>query len=110
LQVRQLIKVAETTFGGLSVLINNASSPHPAGEGMAGWTGSLQTDLFGTIYATRWAIEAIRRSGGGSIVNIFSISALWHGRKAPGGFPGYDVAKLGVIRFTTGVAKEVAKH
>jgi NAD(P)-dependent dehydrogenase (short-subunit alcohol dehydrogenase family) len=109
LQVRQLIEFAETTFGGLSVLVNNASSPHPAGEGMAGWTGSLQTDLFGTIYATRWAIEAMRRSGGGSIVNISSISALWHGRKTPGGFPGYDVAKLGVIRLTTAVAREVAK-
>ena len=43
-------------------------------------------------------------------MNIASISALWHGRKTPGGFPGYDVAKLGVIRLTTGVAKEVAKE
>src|SRR5262249_660788 len=77
---------------------------------MAGWTHSLQVDLLGTIYATRWAIEAMRRSGGGSIVNIASISALWHGRKTPGGFPGYDVAKLGVIRLTTGGAKDVAKE
>jgi NAD(P)-dependent dehydrogenase (short-subunit alcohol dehydrogenase family) len=107
LQVQQLIAFAESTFGGLSVLVNNASSPHSAGEGMAGWTQSLQTDLLGTIYATRWAIETMRRSGGGSIV-IASISALGHGRKTPGGFPGYDVAKLGVIRLTTGVAREVA--
>jgi len=106
-QVRQLINFAETTFGGLAVLVNNASSPHPSGEGMAGWASSLQTDLLGTIYATQYAIEAMRRSGGGSIVNISSISALWHGRRTPGGFPGYDVAKLGVIRLTTGVAKDV---
>jgi NAD(P)-dependent dehydrogenase (short-subunit alcohol dehydrogenase family) len=109
LQVQQLILFAESTFGVLTVLVNNASSPHSAGEGMAGWTHSLQTDLLGTIYATRWAIEAMRRSGGGSIVNISSISALWHGRKTPGGFPGYDVAKLGVIRLTTGVAKDVGR-
>lgn len=109
LQVRQLIEFAESTFGALSVLVNNASSPHPTGEGMAGWTQSIQTDLLGTIYATRWAIEAMRRSGGGSIVNLSSISALWHGRKTPGGFPGYDVAKSGVIRLTTGLAREVAK-
>ena len=110
LQVQQLIKFTESKFGAPSVLVNNASSPHPAGEGMAAWTHSLQVDLLGTIYATRWAIEAMRRSGGGSIVNIASISALWHGRKTPGGFPGYDVAKLGVIRLTTGVAKDVAKE
>ena len=109
MRVRQLIGFAESTFGGLSVLVNNASSPHPAGEGMAGWSPALQTDLLGTIYCTRCAIEAMRRYGGGSIVNMSSISALWHGRKTPGGFPGYDVAKLGVIRLTTGVARDVAK-
>jgi NAD(P)-dependent dehydrogenase (short-subunit alcohol dehydrogenase family) len=108
LQVRALIEFTESSFGSLSVLVNNASSPHPAGEGMGGWITSLQTDLLGTIYATRYAVEAMRRLGGGSIVNISSISALWHGRKTPGGFPGYDVAKLGVIRLTTGVAKEIA--
>jgi hypothetical protein len=36
LQAQQLIEFAVSTYGGLSVLINNASSPHPAGEGMAG--------------------------------------------------------------------------
>jgi len=110
LEAQKLIEFAESKFGSLSVLVNNASSPHPAGEGLAGWIGSLQTDLLGAIYVTRWAIEAMRRSGGGSIVNISSISALWHGRKTPGGFPGYDVAKLGVIRLTTGLAKDVAKE
>jgi len=109
LQVEKLIQFAESKFGSLSVLVNNASSPHPASEGLAGWIGSLQTDLLGAIFASRWAIEAMRRSGGGSIVNLSSISALWHGRKTPGGFPGYDVAKAGVIRLTTGLAKDVAK-
>ena len=91
------------------MLVNNASSPHPSGEGIAGWMGSIQTDLLGTIYATRWAMEAMRRTGGGSIVNISSISAFWHGRTTPGGFPGYDVAKVGVLRLTTGLAASAAK-
>lgn len=108
-QVRDLIRFAESTFGGLSVLVNNASAPHPDGDGMAGWIRSLRTDLLGTFYATRYAVEAMRRLGGGSIVNISSISALWHGRTTPGGFPGYDAAKSGVIRLTTGLAGDVAK-
>ena len=37
-------------------------------------------------------------------MNMASISALWHGRTSPGGFPGYDVAKAGIIRLTTGLA------
>src|SRR5215470_14821111 len=46
----------------------------------------------------------MRQGGGGAIVNVASISALWHGRKTPGGFPGYDVAKAGMIRMTTRLA------
>jgi NAD(P)-dependent dehydrogenase (short-subunit alcohol dehydrogenase family) len=108
-QARQLIEFAKSKFGGLSVLVNNASAPHPTADGIAGWTHALQTDLLGTMHATRWAIEAMRQTGGGSIVNISSISALWHGRKTPGGFNGYDVAKSGVIRLTTVLAKDLAK-
>jgi NAD(P)-dependent dehydrogenase (short-subunit alcohol dehydrogenase family) len=108
LQARRLMEFAVSTFGGLSYLVNNASAPHPDGEGIAGWRGAIQTDLMGTLNATEWAIDAMRRGGGGSIVNISSISALWHGRKTPGGFPGYDVAKAGVIRLTTGLAKDPA--
>jgi NAD(P)-dependent dehydrogenase (short-subunit alcohol dehydrogenase family) len=107
-QVRDLIEFAESALGGLSVLVNNASAPHPDGDGMAGWMRSLQTDLLGTFHATRYAVEAMRSWGGGSIVNISSISALRHGRTAPGGFPAYDVAKSGVIRLTTGLAKDIA--
>jgi len=102
-QVRNLISFAEATFGGVNLLVNNASAP-PGGEGIENWLESLETDLLGAIYATRWAIEAMRRAGGGAIVNIASISALWHGRNSPGGFPGYDIAKIGMIRMTTRLA------
>jgi 3-oxoacyl-[acyl-carrier protein] reductase len=50
--------------------------------------------------ATLLAIEAMRRRGEGAIVNIGSTSALGHGRKhSP--WPGYDIAKAGVMRLTT---------
>jgi NAD(P)-dependent dehydrogenase (short-subunit alcohol dehydrogenase family) len=94
---------AETTFGGLDVLVNNASAP-VGGEGLEDWTAALETDLLGAIYASRWAIDSMRRGRGGSVVNIASISALWHGRTISGGLPGYDVAKAGMIRMTTRLA------
>ncbi len=102
-QVKDMILFAETTFGGVSVLVNNASTPK-GGDEIESWTDSIETDLLGALFATRWAIEAMRRGHGGSIVNIASISALWHGRKTPGGIPGYDVAKAGMIRMTTRLA------
>jgi NAD(P)-dependent dehydrogenase (short-subunit alcohol dehydrogenase family) len=102
-ETRALMSFAESTFGGLHVLINNASAPK-GGDRLEEWTDPLETDLLGTIYATRWAIESMRRGGGGAIVNIASVSALWHGRRTPGGLAGYDVAKAGVIRMTTRLA------
>jgi NAD(P)-dependent dehydrogenase (short-subunit alcohol dehydrogenase family) len=84
-------------------LVNNASAPY-GGEGIDSWIGPVETDLLGALYATRWAIEAMKRGHGGAIVNISSISALWHGRKTPGGIPGYDVEKAGMIRMTTRLA------
>lgn len=54
------------------------------------------------MHATRFAIDAMRRRGGGAVVNISSISALWHGRRNPApAVPAYDAAKAGVLRFTT---------
>ncbi len=102
-QAKQLMSFAETTFGGLTVLVNNASAPH-GDAGIDTWLDAVETDLLGAMYATRWAIEVMRRGHGGAIVNVASISALWHGRKTPGGVPGYDVAKAGMIRMTTRLA------
>jgi len=104
-QVRDLIAFAENRFGGVDVLVNNASSPSGKSDGLEDWLDPLETDLVGAIHATRWAIASMRRRGGGAIVNIASISALWHGRTTPGGLPGYDVAKAGLIRMTTGLAR-----
>jgi NAD(P)-dependent dehydrogenase (short-subunit alcohol dehydrogenase family) len=103
-QVRDLIAFGERTCGGVSVLVNNASAPHGPGESLEGWTDSVQTDLLGAIHATQWAIEAMRRGAGGAIVNIASISALWHGRTTAGGMLAYDIAKAGMIRMTTRLA------
>jgi NAD(P)-dependent dehydrogenase (short-subunit alcohol dehydrogenase family) len=59
-QVKQLVSFAETTFGGLSVLVNNASAPH-GDMAIDSWINTIETDLLGAMYATRWAIEAMRR-------------------------------------------------
>jgi NAD(P)-dependent dehydrogenase (short-subunit alcohol dehydrogenase family) len=96
--------IAEATFGGVTVLVNNASAPRGTSESLEDWMEVIETDLLGAIYATRRVIEVMRRGGGGAIVNLASISGLWHGRTTPGGLPGYDVAKAGLIRMTTRLA------
>ena len=51
-QVRGLIEFAEKTFGGLNVLVNNASGPFRPDEPLEYWTDTAQTDLFGTMYGS----------------------------------------------------------
>jgi NAD(P)-dependent dehydrogenase (short-subunit alcohol dehydrogenase family) len=101
--VRSLVEFAVRTFGGLSVLVNNASGPDfdPIGQ-LEHWPDMVATDLLGAMFATRHAIDAMRRDGGGAIVNISSTSALGYGRNSP--WPGYDAAKAGILRLTSGLA------
>lgn len=102
-QVRDLIAFAERAFGGLKVLVNNASGPDiRPDEPLEHWADNFPTDVYGAFYGTRLAIDALRRSGGGAIVNMTSITGLWHGRENP--VPGYDLAKAAVIRLTTMLA------
>jgi NAD(P)-dependent dehydrogenase (short-subunit alcohol dehydrogenase family) len=107
-QVRDLVVFANDTFGDVTVLVNNASGPFRPGFEMEYWVETVNTEFVGALHTTRFAVDAMRRSGGGAIVNIASISALWHGRRYPGAAPIYDAAKAGLLRLTTGLA-ELAK-
>jgi NAD(P)-dependent dehydrogenase (short-subunit alcohol dehydrogenase family) len=101
--VAALFEFALATFGGVDVLVNNASAPYPPQGQLTGWFPAIQVDLLGAMYCTQRAVEAMRRRRGGAIVNISSTSALGHGRKHSKS-PAYDAAKAGVLRLTTGLA------
>jgi NAD(P)-dependent dehydrogenase (short-subunit alcohol dehydrogenase family) len=99
--VRDLIAFAEHTYGRVTTLVNNASGPFRPDEPPEYWADTVQTEFLGPLHAIHYAIQAMRRSGGGAIVNISSISALWHGRRFPTRAPAYDAAKDGILRLTT---------
>jgi NAD(P)-dependent dehydrogenase (short-subunit alcohol dehydrogenase family) len=102
-EVRALFAFAEKSCGGVDFVVNNASGLVYPETSFDDSLANLRVDLLGTIYATRHAIEALRRRGGGAIVNIGSTSALPHGdpRSHGPGSTGYNTAKIGVIRLTT---------
>ena len=103
--VRELVQFAERTFGRLALLVNNASANLHNADPFDAFAGTLQTDLFGTFYAMRAALDVMQKQAGGAIVNVSSISALWHGRRMATDAPAYDVAKSAVIRLTTSMAR-----
>jgi NAD(P)-dependent dehydrogenase (short-subunit alcohol dehydrogenase family) len=74
-----LIEFCEKEFSGLDVMVNNA------GTGLAGklpdteekdWQRVMDVNLKGTFLGMKYSIPLIKKSGGGSIINISSIAAL----------------------------------
>ena len=83
-------------------MVNNAG-PEFGGGPLDHWDRTIDATLLSAMRGTLLGIDALRRRGGGAIVNFGSTSALGHGRKhSP--WPGYDVAKAGVMRLTTTLA------
>lgn len=103
------VKVAEKTYGKLDILVNNA--------GIAGYSKGdddtledfdkfLEINTRGTYLGIRAVIPAMRRAGGGSIVNISSISGLV-GQKHV--HAGYNASKGAVHIMTKSIALQYAK-
>jgi NAD(P)-dependent dehydrogenase (short-subunit alcohol dehydrogenase family) len=104
--VERLFADVERSLGGLDVLVNNAGIAGPTAKvediEPQDWERCIAVDLNGMFYCTRKAMPLIKRSGGGSIVNLSSAA----GRH---GFPErspYAAAKWGVVGFTKSLAVE----
>lgn len=100
--VSALFAFSEEKYGGVDILVNNAG-PYFHAVLLEKWIETIQANLMGTAYATLRGIVAMRKRGGGVIVNFSSTSAIGHGFK-PSSSPAYDAAKAGITRLTTMLA------
>jgi NAD(P)-dependent dehydrogenase (short-subunit alcohol dehydrogenase family) len=105
--VKNAVRGAIHTLGGLDVAVNAAGvAGHVALEDLTEdhWHEVLQTNLSGTFYVAKEAALHMRRSGGGSIVNVASDLAAM----AVPGLVHYCAAKAGVVGLTRAMALELA--
>ncbi|KAJ3312572.1 hypothetical protein HDV04_002889 [Boothiomyces sp. JEL0838] len=80
-QVKHAVDFAEKTFGKLNVIFNNAGIMHPNDDNAmttdeATWDLTFNVNVKGVWYGCRHGIPALRRAGGGSIINTASFVAL----------------------------------
>jgi NAD(P)-dependent dehydrogenase (short-subunit alcohol dehydrogenase family) len=71
----QAVALAVGRFGGLNVLVNNAGiggASRVEDTSVEAWDRVMAVNAKGVFLGTRAAIPALRRAGGGSIVNIAS--------------------------------------
>jgi pteridine reductase len=100
-----LVEFAQRTFGGLDVLVNNASSfyPTPIGEiTPAAWDDLVGSNLKVPLFLSQAAAPALRKSNG-LIVNIVDIHSLRPLRN----YTVYCAAKAGLHMLTRSLAKEL---
>ncbi|MDV8022544.1 3-oxoacyl-ACP reductase FabG [Rhodococcus sp. IEGM 1330] len=105
--VQALVDTAVTSFGSIDIMVNNAGITRDAT--MRKMTEEqfdqvIDVHLKGCWNGTRIAAGVMRENGGGSIINLSSISAKV-------GFVGqsnYSAAKAGIVGLSKAAAKEVA--
>ncbi|WP_430397781.1 3-hydroxybutyrate dehydrogenase [Ferrovibrio sp.] len=107
-EVADLVKAAETAFGGVDILINNAGIQFvsPVDEfPEAKWQAIQDINLSSTFHATKAAFPGMKQRNWGRVVNIVSA----HGLVASPFKSAYVAAKHGQIGFTKSAALEVAE-
>ncbi len=77
---QQMIAFAEKTYGGLHILFNNAGIMHgddgdAVSTSEAVWELTMDINVKGVFLGCKYGIPALRRSGGGSIINTASFVA-----------------------------------
>jgi 3alpha(or 20beta)-hydroxysteroid dehydrogenase len=101
------VQAAETRFGKLDVLVNNAGTAEGAAFSettLESYRRVTEVNQTGVFLGMRAAVEPMRRAGGGSIVNISSMD----GMVGATGIVSYVASKWAVRGMTKAVAMELA--
>ena len=101
---QQAVAHAEAAYGRLDILVNNAgivSYSRGDDDGVEDFDRLMAVNARGTYAGMLAAIPAMRRAGGGSIVNISSISGLVGQRHV---HAGYNASKGAVCIMTKSMA------
>ncbi len=104
---QRTIEATREKFGGLNILVNNAgigSIGSVEDETLETWQRVHDVDLNGVFLGCKYAIPLMVESGGGSIVNVSSISGIIAGHN----LAAYNSAKAAVRHLSKSVALHCA--
>lgn len=104
---QEAVGTAVATYGQLDILVNNAGILRREGIEETSrelWDTVLAVNATGVFLGTKYVIPAMRQAGGGSIVNISSVSGM-----VALGAPAYNASKGAVRVFTKVTAIQHAK-
>jgi NAD(P)-dependent dehydrogenase (short-subunit alcohol dehydrogenase family) len=102
-----VIEATERRFGRLDVMVANAGIGilcRAIEMSLADWRRQTAVNLDGVFLSANYAVPAMRRAGGGSIIIMSSVAGL----RGSAGLAGYCATKGGVRLFAKAVAMECA--
>lgn len=107
-----MVRAAEENFGKLNVLFNNAGIMHSRDDDAVNteedvWDLTMAINLKGVYLGCKYGIPALRRAGGGSIINTASFVAIL-GAATPQ--LAYTASKGGVLAMTRDLAVTHARE
>ena len=100
---RAAITAAADRFGRLDILVNNAGTSvrkPPESYSTAEWRHVLDTNLTGAFWCAQAAHPAMRQAGGGKIINVGSMFAIF----GSGYAAAYAASKGGLVQLTKSLA------
>ena len=107
---QEAVKLTVDRYGRLDILVNNAAIVIPRvpidERTVAEWDQVMAVNARGVFLGTKHAIRAMRRAGGGSIVNISSVAGIGQSLHQE---PAYAASKGAVRIFTKVTASQHAK-
>ena len=108
---QEAIAVTTERFGRLDILVNNAGiggvSSMVEDTSLADWERVMAVNSTGVFLGTKFAIPEMRKSGGGSVINISSQLGLVGTDNST---PQYQASKGAVRLFTKGAAIQYARE
>jgi NAD(P)-dependent dehydrogenase (short-subunit alcohol dehydrogenase family) len=107
--LRAAIQQASAKLGVIRTLINNAANDERHALDQVTpeyWDDRMAVNLRHQFFATQAVYPAMAKAGGGSIVNLGSITWLL----AEGGMPGYSAAKAAIAGLTRSLARDLGPH
>ena len=107
--LKKSVKQIEHDFGAVRVLINNAANDQrhePEDVTHEYWEERLKLNLNHHFFASQAVQPEMAKAGGGSIINMGSIS--WH--MALEFMPAYTTAKAAIEGLTVSLARSYGKH
>ena len=105
----EVVASAVSHYGKLDILVNNAGTSAPATveeTTVEAWDAQMDVHAKGVFLGTKQAIPEMRKVGGGSIINVSSISGLVGGPSST----AYHAAKGAIRLFSKAAAIQYAKE